>query len=52
MFLFCSGATIDVKMAGRTIYVGVVLTCLKFFLGFGLGLLVGGLSSARPGCWA
>ena len=40
LFLFCSGATIDVKMAGRTIYVGVVLTCLKFFLGFGLGLLV------------
>jgi 2-keto-3-deoxygluconate permease len=24
LFLFCSGATIDVKMAGRTIYVGVV----------------------------
>lgn len=38
LFLFCSGATIDVKMAGRTVYVGVVLTILKFFLGFGLGL--------------
>lgn len=36
LFLFCSGATIDVKMAGRTVYVGVVLTALKFFLGFGL----------------
>ena len=40
LFLFCSGATIDVKMAGRTIYVGVVLTVLKFFIGFGLGLLL------------
>ena len=27
-------------MAGRTIYVGVVLTVLKFFIGFGLGLLL------------
>lgn len=40
LFLFCSGATIDVKMAGRTVYVGVVLTALKFFLGFGLGMLL------------
>lgn len=40
LFLFCSGATIDVKMAGRTVYVGVVLTALKFFVGFGLGVLL------------
>lgn len=43
LFLFCSGATIDVKMAGRTIYVGVVLTLLKFFIGFGLGLALNAL---------
>lgn len=40
LFLFCSGATIDIKMAGTTIYKGVVLTALKFFIGFGLGLLL------------
>lgn len=40
LFLFCSGATIDVKMAGTTVYKGVLLTALKFFTGFGLGLLL------------
>ena len=39
LFLFCSGATIDVRMAGSTVWKGVVLTALKFFIGFGLGLL-------------
>lgn len=38
LFLFCSGATIDVKMAGVTIKKGVILTMLKFFIGFGLGI--------------
>ena len=37
LFLFCSGATIDVRMAGTTVWKGVVLTLLKFFIGFGLG---------------
>lgn len=40
LFLFCSGATIDIKMAGTTIWKGVVLTALKFFIGFGLGILL------------
>lgn len=40
LFLFCSGATIDVKMAGTTIWKGVVLTAIKFGIGFGLGLLL------------
>ena len=40
LFLFCSGATIDVKMAGTTVWKGVVLTALKFFVGFGMGLLL------------
>jgi 2-keto-3-deoxygluconate permease len=40
LYLFCSGATIDVKAAGSTVYKGVVLTALKFFVGFGLGLLL------------
>lgn len=40
LFLFCSGAQIDVKMAGDTVFKGVVLTALKFFIGFGLGLLL------------
>ena len=43
LFLFCSGATIDVKMAGATVWKGVVLTALKFFIGFGLGLLLNAL---------
>ena len=43
LFLFCSGATIDVKMAGSTVWKGVVLTALKFFIGFGLGLLLNAL---------
>lgn len=38
LFLFCSGATIDVKSAGKTVKVGVVLTALKFFIGFGIGV--------------
>lgn len=46
LFLFCSGATIDVKMAGTTIWKGVVLTALKFGIGFGLGLLLNSLFGA------
>ena len=42
-FYLCSGATIDVKMAGSTVWKGVVLTALKFFIGFGLGLLLNAL---------
>lgn len=38
LFLFCSGAQIDVKMAGQTVYRGVLLTILKFFTGFGIGM--------------
>lgn len=40
LYLFCSGATIDVKAAGETVYKGVFLTALKFFGGFGIGLLL------------
>ena len=40
LFLFCSGATIDIKMAGTTVWKGFVLLALKFFIGFGLGLLL------------
>lgn len=40
LFLFCSGATIDIKMAGATVWKGLVLLALKFFIGFGLGLLL------------
>lgn len=40
LFLFCSGATIDVKMAGVTIKKGVILTLLKFFIGFGMGIML------------
>ena len=40
LYLFCSGATIDVKAAGETVYKGVLLTALKFFGGFGIGLLL------------
>ncbi|MDD2971023.1 MAG: 2-keto-3-deoxygluconate permease [Lachnospiraceae bacterium] len=40
LFLFCSGAQIDVKMAGDTLFKGVVLTALKFFVGFGIGVLL------------
>lgn len=38
LFFFCSGATLDVKMAGTSLWRGVLLTALKFFIGFGLGL--------------
>ncbi len=40
LFLLCSGATINVKIAGKPIYIGCVLTALKFFIGLGLGLLL------------
>ena len=40
LFLLCSGATINVKMAGKPIYIGCVLTALKFCMGFGLGLVL------------
>lgn len=43
LFLFCSGATIDVRMTGMTVWKGVVLTALKFALGVGLALLLNGL---------
>lgn len=43
LYLFCSGATIDVRAAGETVYKGVLLTALKFFGGFGLGLLLNAL---------
>lgn len=40
LFLFCSGAQIDVKMAGSTVKKGVILTALKFIIGFGLGVVL------------
>ncbi|MCC8189378.1 MAG: 2-keto-3-deoxygluconate permease [Planctomycetes bacterium] len=43
LFLLCSGATINVKIAGKPIYLGCVLTVLKFVTGFGLGLLLNSL---------
>ena len=38
LFLFCSGAQIDVKMAGTTLYRGILLTVIKFFIGFSIGM--------------
>lgn len=43
LFFFCSGATLDVRMAGSSLQRGVILTALKFFVGFGLGLLLNAL---------
>ena len=40
LFLFCSGATIDIKMAGATVWKGNGLIALKFFIGYGLGLFL------------
>lgn len=40
LFLFCSGATINLKSAGLPIYKGAVLTILKFGIGFGIGILL------------
>ena len=37
LFIFCSGATIDVRQLGAPIYKGTVLTILKF----GIGVLIG-----------
>lgn len=39
LFLFCSGSQIDIKMAGATVYRGVVLTILKFGMGFAVGMV-------------
>jgi 2-keto-3-deoxygluconate permease len=46
LFLLCSGATINVRMAGKPIYIGCVLTILKFAAGFGMGLLLNSMFGA------
>ena len=40
VFLFCNGATIDVKKAGVPLYKGVVLTATKVLVGMLLGILI------------
>lgn len=41
MFMFCSGATIDVKKMGEPFAKGFVMLAAKYFIGMGLGLLLG-----------
>lgn len=40
VFLFCNGAQINVKQAGKPLLKGVVLTAVKFFIGAALGIVV------------
>ena len=37
LFIFCSGATINVKQVGEPLYKGAVLTILKFIIGVAIG---------------
>lgn len=37
LFIFCSGATIDLKQAGQPVYRGAILTILKFVIGVLIG---------------
>lgn len=39
-FLFCNGATIDVKQAGKTVEKGIALTLVKVLVGMGIGIVV------------
>ncbi|MDR2940072.1 MAG: 2-keto-3-deoxygluconate permease [Clostridiales bacterium] len=43
VFLFCNGAQINVKQAGKPLLKGVVLTAVKFAIGAILGLIVSNL---------
>ncbi|MGL4789930.1 MAG: 2-keto-3-deoxygluconate permease [Anaerotignaceae bacterium] len=43
LFIFCSGATIDIKQVGQPLYKGAVLTILKLLVGVLIGF---GLNSA------
>lgn len=40
VFLFCNGAQINVKQAGKPLVKGVILTFVKFILGAGVGIMV------------
>lgn len=40
VFLFCNGAQINIKQAGKPLVKGVILTFVKFVLGAGIGILV------------
>ena len=40
VFLFCNGAQINLKQAGKPVMRGIVLTASKFFIGAGVGVLV------------
>jgi 2-keto-3-deoxygluconate permease len=40
MFLFCNGAQINVKQAGKPLYKGVVLTLSKFLIGAFIGIVI------------
>lgn len=40
LFIFCSGATIDIKQVGEPVYKGFVLTLLKLAMGVLIGYLV------------
>lgn len=40
LFIFCSGATINVKQVGKPLYKGAVLTILKLVIGVIIGYLL------------
>lgn len=46
IFLICCGASLNIRQLGLPLYKGVVLTAIKFFVGVGIGVLLGLLGPA------
>ncbi|MCI7094353.1 MAG: 2-keto-3-deoxygluconate permease [Lachnospiraceae bacterium] len=41
VFLICCGASLNIRQMGMPLYKGFILTAIKFFVGLGIGVLIG-----------
>ena len=43
VFLICCGASLNIRRMGMPLYKGFILTAIKFFIGLGIGVLIGAI---------
>ena len=43
VFLICCGASLNIRQMGMPLYKGFILTAIKFFVGLGIGVLIGAI---------
>ena len=49
VFLICCGASLNIRQMGMPLYKGFILTAIKFFVGLGIGVLIGAIFSVAVG---